>query len=199
MTVKKNPTSTKKPTNSPTPTEEATTSPIPTEKTTNSPTPKPSVSSNPTDTSEKEDFAKNEQDVATLKKIIAEQRERGATIIEDLNNESVYTWENGRLIEIYWRETNLSGNLDVSDLTNLTSLNCYGNELTSLDVANLTNLTYLDCHNNQLTSLDITNNTELEDLRCSRNQLTSLDVTNNTKLKNLGCDDTVIVTGYKGD
>ena len=68
--------------------------------------------------------------------------------------------------------------LSISNLTNLTSFICANNLLTSLDVSNLINLTYLDCHNNQFTSLDVYNLTNLTYLDCGYNQLTSIDVSN---------------------
>ena len=43
----------------------------------------------------------------------------------------------------------------MSNLTDLTGLYCYDNDLTSLDVSNLTSLTWLDCSANMLTILDI--------------------------------------------
>ena len=46
-----------------------------------------------------------------------------------------------------------------------------------------TNLTTLDCGRNKLTTLDVSNNPLLENLTCSFNQLTSLDVSNNPLLE----------------
>ena len=48
-------------------------------------------------------------------------------------------------------------NLDVSQNTALTDLDCYSNQLTSLDVSQNTALTYLYCDNNQLTCLNVKN------------------------------------------
>ena len=78
--------------------------------------------------------------------------------------------------------------LDVSNNTALKSLHCENNRLTSLDVSNNTALTELDCDGNQLTSLDVSNNTELYSLHCSYNKLTSLDVSNNNALITFYCD-----------
>ena len=77
--------------------------------------------------------------------------------------------------------------LDVSNNTALTSLYCYGNQLTSLDVSNNTALTILYCYSNELTSLDVSNNTALDWLYCYGNKLTSLAVSNNTALTSLIC------------
>jgi len=75
-------------------------------------------------------------------------------------------------------------NLNVSTLT---SLYCYYNELTTLDVSKNTELERLSCLHNHLTSLDVSQNTELRILACDGNELTSLDVSKNTKLDFLDC------------
>ena len=77
--------------------------------------------------------------------------------------------------------------LDVTKLTNLTGLICAGNQLTTLDVTGLTNLTTLICSGNQLTALDVTKLTNLTDLECNDNQLVSLDVSTLEELKYLWC------------
>ena len=77
--------------------------------------------------------------------------------------------------------------LDVSKSTALTRLECYENRLTSLDVSKNTALTELWCYDNQLTSLDVSKNTALTELWCGGNQLTSLDVSKNTALTELEC------------
>ncbi len=65
-----------------------------------------------------------------------------------------------------------------------------------LETTNLSALTGLDCSDNQLTKLDVSKNVNLTRLTCRKNQLTSLDITNNKKLESLSCDDTVTVTRY---
>ena len=77
--------------------------------------------------------------------------------------------------------------LDVTKLTNLTGLICAGNQLTTLDVTGLTNLTTLICAGNQLTALDVTKLTNLTDLECNDNQLVSLNVSTLEELKILWC------------
>lgn len=78
-------------------------------------------------------------------------------------------------------------NLNVSSLTNLDNLQCSDNQLTSLNISGCTNLTVLNCGSNSLTSLDVSNNYNLEGLYCSFNQLTGLDVSYNTALITLDC------------
>ena len=52
--------------------------------------------------------AKNKNDVSVIKRIIQEQRKKGATVSEDLDDWQ-YLWENGRLVWIKWNEKNLQG------------------------------------------------------------------------------------------
>lgn len=99
--------------------------------------------------------------------------------------------------------------LDVSELSSLTSLSCQGNNLTSLDVsantnlitlncsdnANMTSLTVgelydlqtLHCYANSLTDIDVSQAPNLIDFRCDQNELTSLDVSNNVLLEEFTC------------
>ena len=78
-------------------------------------------------------------------------------------------------------------NLDVSQNTNLDNLQCSDNQLTSLNVSGCTNLTVLNCGSNNLASLDVSNNYFLEGLYCSFNQLSNLDVSYNTALITMDC------------
>ncbi len=73
--------------------------------------------------------------------------------------------------------------------TNLSELNCSGNQLKQLDVSNNTHLKKLDCSSNEIASLDVSKNTLLESLDCSSNELTSLDASKNTQLIYLTCND----------
>ena len=114
---------------------------------------------------------------------------------------SLVTWMNIAFKEItdltgigYFTELtqlDCSGNqlntLNLSQNTNLTSLNCWGAHLTSLDVSGNTNLSILTCYDNQLTSLDLSQNAKLYALDCSHNQLTTLDLSHNTGLRSLRC------------
>ena len=89
--------------------------------------------------------------------------------------------------ELDIRSKSISNLTGIEFFTALTSLNCYGNQLTSLDVSKNTALNYLNCWFNQLTSLDLSKNTALTSLYCQVNQLSSLDVSKNTKLDELYC------------
>ena len=87
--------------------------------------------------------------------------------------------------------------LDASSNTSLTTLNCYGNALTSLNVIGCSSLTTLDCHSNQLTSFQVLSS--MQTINCSYNRLSgtisvtsrsalkTLDVSYNTGLTTLNC------------
>lgn len=90
-------------------------------------------------------------------------------------------------------------NAEIADLTgieyftNLASLNCGYNQLTSLgEVATLPNLEKLYCNHNQFTSLDVSGLNTLIDLGCNNNALTSLTLTDN--LKYLNCSNNPLGT-----
>ncbi|WP_452230007.1 T9SS type A sorting domain-containing protein [Lacinutrix sp. MEBiC02404] len=87
--------------------------------------------------------------------------------------------------------------LSISDLTgieaftNITSLYCSNNSLTSLDISSLTSLGNLECQYNALTSLDISNNS-LYTLYCNNNQITSLDISTNTAMTEFDCSNNAL-------
>ncbi|SEL86878.1 hypothetical protein SAMN04487910_3545 [Aquimarina amphilecti] len=80
---------------------------------------------------------------------------------------------------------NINDVTGIEAFTNLISLSCVGNNLTTLNISKNTNLLTLNCSNNQLTQLDLSNNTAIEDFNSFNNNLIQLDVTNNTNLKTL--------------
>ena len=151
------------------------------------------TTSEPTGTPPRDENGRNTEDVTVLKKLIAEQRARGAAVSEDLDSEE-YTWsEGGDLTEINWSSSeegklfNLSGNISFVGLKNLKTIDVASSKLTSVDVSSNLALKELDCSDNQLSSLDVSSNPVLEELDCSDNQLSSLDVSSNLALKDLDC------------
>ena len=65
----------------------------------------------------------------------------------------------------------------IEAFTALTTLACYGNQLTSLNVSNNTALTYLFCHDNQLTCLNAANGNNIIDFIAEFNPpLTCIEV-----------------------
>lgn len=75
----------------------------------------------------------------------------------------------------------------IRNFSNLTSLYCRDNQLTSLDLSGCSALTYLDCENSQLTSLDLSGCSALIYLDCDSNQLTSLNLSGCSALVTLYC------------
>ncbi|NHN24471.1 T9SS type A sorting domain-containing protein [Flavobacterium jejuense] len=77
--------------------------------------------------------------------------------------------------------------LDVTQNQDLENLYCYNNNLSTLDVTYNQNLKLLACSNNPLTSINLTQNINLKKLYCNFNTLTALDVTQNPYLEHLEC------------
>ncbi len=78
--------------------------------------------------------------------------------------------------------------VDLSQNTKLTSLNCSYNQLSALDLSQQSALTTLDCSNNKLAgALDVSANPRLSTLNCSTNEITALDLSANTALETLDC------------
>lgn len=84
-----------------------------------------------------------------------------------------------------WR--NHITSLNINNLTNLETLNCSVNDLTTLNITSLTNLKYLYCNDNDLTSLNTSTNTNLLKIICNNNSLASLNITNCLQLTELDC------------
>ncbi|TDW50033.1 putative secreted protein (Por secretion system target) [Flavobacterium sp. 270] len=77
--------------------------------------------------------------------------------------------------------------LDISALTNLTSLDCSFLGLTTINTSNNLALTYLRATSNLLTTIDVSKNKALETLSIENNKITELNVTGNTALIGLYC------------
>ena len=140
--------------------------------------------------SETSTVEKNASDVAVLKKIIAEQKERGADVNEDLDSDE-YVWKEidgeKRLTEIFWDNKNLQGDISFVGLEKLVSIYCGLNHLIELNITKNTELTSLYCTSNNLKKLDISKNIKLKQLWCENLKINELDVTNNTSLIYLFC------------
>lgn len=99
-----------------------------------------------------------------------------------------------RVTFLYLQNKNITSLAGIEYFTDLETLDCGGNQLTTLDVTKLTKLMFLVCNDNQLTALDVTGLTSLKNLICSGNQLTTLDVTGLTSLTDLECSDNQLVS-----
>lgn len=89
---------------------------------------------------------------------------------------------------------NLLTSLDVSNNTALTGLNCDANPLTSLDVSNNINLEFLFLNNTLISSINLTQNTALEELACVEGQMASITLGANTALTHIYCRDNQITS-----
>lgn len=77
--------------------------------------------------------------------------------------------------------------LDISGLSSIIDLNCQSNQITNLNIIGASNLVFLNCEYNQLTNLDVNELNQLDILNCSNNQLMNLNVSQNTNLHELYC------------
>ena len=164
---------------------------------------------------------KNANDVAAINMIIADQRAKGATVSENLDDTDQYTWNDGRLVEIKWISNSdttidykLTGDISFNDLTALETIDCsvsYGltsievtdckalkalkishSQITTLNIEKNVALQKLDCSGSEISDLDVSHNPGLEELDCSCIPINYLDVSHNPELKKLECDETQI-------
>lgn len=82
---------------------------------------------------------------------------------------------------------NLADSLDLSLNTQLTYLDCSGNEISYLQIESLEGLLTLICADNDLTILEPGVNHKLERIDCSGNYIVNLDLSQNTNLLFLNC------------
>ena len=97
-------------------------------------------------------------------------------------------WDlDGHIVHLDLSYMNLTGWLDVSDLSKLQTLDIDGNGIDMLALGDNQTLTELSCSFNQLSSLDVTNCKNLQSMSCSYNALESLDVGGMSNLQQLYC------------
>ncbi len=84
--------------------------------------------------------------------------------------------------------------LDLTGLSNLDTLRCSNNLLSTINLSGLTGLISIDCENNNLTSLNVSGFNNLKQLFCSNNYLTSLNVNGCSSLFYLRCSGNRFVT-----
>ncbi len=174
----------------------------------NSPTPpaatrRPPSTPSPTPTP----IPKDAGDVKLLEDVIKYQRENGANVSMNLDNEERYLWdgETGRLIGLNWSDRSIRAILDLSDFsalvkvdvsgcTQLEELHCQESQLRELSVRGCSELTTLTCGDNQLESLEVGGCPLLTTLRCNDNQLESLDLAGLGSLTTLACHNNELVS-----
>ena len=85
-------------------------------------------------------------------------------------------------------DSNQLSSINVTGLTSLTRLSLWINQLTNIDLSTNVNLTYLDCDQNQFSSLNVsTLSSSLVTFYCNTNNLTSIDVSGFTNLTTFQC------------
>lgn len=116
--------------------------------------------------------------------------------------------EAGKVTAIDCKSKGISSLSGIRCFTELTTLDCSGNNLTELVLTenpskanvpegNCSKLTSIDCSNNKITALGITGCNALKSLNCSGNRLTNLDVSNNQNLSSLDCSANESLTEVK--
>lgn len=88
----------------------------------------------------------------------------------------------------------IDGQVLTSNISGVTSLNVtYKNIYDLAGIEDFSNLVSLYCADNQLTTLNLSQNPFLQHVSCPINQLTSIDVTQNTLLQNLFAGDNLFI------
>lgn len=80
------------------------------------------------------------------------------------------------VLELKCHSKKIEDGTGLSQLTSLTSLSLYNNDISSLDLTELNQLKYLNLANNQLKELNIVNLDQLETLYLFRNKLRTLNM-----------------------
>lgn len=149
-------------------------------------------------TAHAEDTGYDSDDVTAFQEIL---KTKGAlNLAQYVNVEDPATWEwfvswsedtPKKIISMNVGGMGLTGELDVSGLRNLTSVNCVLNEgLTELVVGEARNLTMLQCNSTGISALEVSKCVNLQELWCSSTELTGLDLEGLTNLKTLLCVNT---------
>lgn len=120
-------------------------------------------------------------------------------------NEDVYPLKS---FEINLRGCNLTGELDISDCTDMVFLDLYHNKITSIqsknmpsmrifgvqdnllqsiDVSGMPNCQGIDAGQNRLSKIDVSHNPELVELYINDNDFSEIDLSHNPKLKYFYC------------
>lgn len=113
------------------------------------------------------------------------------TGVESIDGIEVFS----ELITLYCEENNISS-LDVSRNLALQDFHCYDNNISTIDVSKNIELTNLGVAMNNLTTLDVSKNTKLETLDCYENKLATLDISKNLLL---GTNGGALYCGYQKD
>jgi len=108
--------------------------------------------------------------------------------IDSNNDGEIQLSEAQEVFTLNVSNSNISSLEGLSSFTNLGSLGCDGNKLTTLDLKGLSKLFGLNCSNNKLVSIDNTQDSPiLIWIYCNNNNLTFIDLVPLINLKNLIC------------
>ena len=138
----------------------------------------------------------NAEDVAAINAMISSNGLSATP--DDPDSWTFATWDSAnpkRLVALNLDGRSMTGVVDVSALTALTTLHLNNNVLTGITgLDQLSQLSVLTAEHNTLSAVDVSHNTQLTELNLASNQLSALDVTQNTGLLRLYCDDNQIST-----
>lgn len=96
--------------------------------------------------------------------------------------------DNGRVASINWGWfLSLGGDLDLSGLDEMRTLDCSYNNITTLDLTGCDKLFMLKCSSNQLNKLELSGCGWLSNVYCDNNLLEGLDLSGKTDLRTLQC------------
>lgn len=101
-------------------------------------------------------------------------------------NEDIYPLKS---FEITLRNCELTGNLDISDCTDMLFLDLYHNKINSIQTVNLPSMRIFGVQDNLLESLDVSHMPVCQGIDAGQNKLSALDVSHNSELVELYIND----------
>lgn len=104
-------------------------------------------------------------------------------------NEDVYPLQ---YFEIYCRNCELTGSLDISDFRDMVFLDVYNNNIKEIITKNNCSMRIFGVQNNNLETLDVTDMSVCQGIDAGKNKLTSIDVSKNPELVELYINDNII-------
>lgn len=96
--------------------------------------------------------------------------------------------------EISVYQSNISDLTGIEYFTNITTLHCESNSISSLDVSSNTMLEILRIGENNISSIDVSNNINLEIFYCNNNMIESIDVSSCPDLVHFRCEQNTPLT-----
>ncbi|WP_426484432.1 T9SS type A sorting domain-containing protein [Flavobacterium sp. 2] len=110
----------------------------------------------------------------------------------DGRNGKVLTSSISGLTKLDVSNTSISNLKGIQDFKSLINLSCYNSKITALDLSQNTQLETLNCSGNLLTTLNVTNNKKLLSLNFNTNSLANIDLSQNILLQSLDCSSNLI-------